>query len=63
MPEGARARGEKEWVPVLRRGDGEASLTQGQGNKEMLRRVAAHRHGENFNADIDDEHSHKMGMW
>ena len=33
------------------------SLTQGQGHKEMLRRVAAHRHGEDFNADIDNEYS------
>ena len=31
------------------------SLTQGQGHKEMLRRVAAHRHGEDCNADIDTE--------
>ena len=39
------------------------SLTQGQGHKEMLRRVAAHRHGEDFNADIDNEYSYKMGVW
>ena len=39
------------------------SLTQGQGHKEMLRRVAAHRHGEDFNADIDHECSHRMAVW
>ena len=39
------------------------SLTQGQGHKEMLRRVAAHRHGEDFNTDIDNEYSYKMGVW
>ena len=39
------------------------SLTQGQGHKETLRRVAAHRHGEDFNADIDNEYSYKMGVW
>ena len=32
------------------------SLTLGQGHKEMLRRAAAHRHGEDFNADVDNEH-------
>ena len=39
------------------------SLTQGKGHKEMLRRVAAHRHGEDFNADIDNEYSYKKGVW
>ena len=39
------------------------SSTQGQGHKEMLRRVAAHRHGEDFNADIDNEYSYKKGVW
>ena len=39
------------------------SLTQGQGHKEMLRRVAAHRHGEDFDADVDNEHSCKKGVW
>ena len=39
------------------------SSTQGQGHKEMLRRDAAHRHGEDFNADIDDEYSYKKGVW
>ena len=29
----------------------------------MLRRVAAHRHGEDFNADIDNEYSYTMGVW
>ena len=29
----------------------------------MLRRVAAHRHGEDSNADIDNEYSYKMGVW
>ena len=33
------------------------SLTQGQGHKEMLRRIAARRHGEDFDADIDNEYS------
>ena len=39
------------------------SLTQGQGHKEMLRWVAARRHGEDFDAGIDDECSCKMGVW
>ena len=39
------------------------SLTQGQGHKTMLRRVAAHRHGEDFNADTDNENSYTMGVW
>ena len=34
-------------------GEEKQSLTQSQGHKEMLRRVAAHRHGEDFIADID----------
>ena len=38
------------------------SLTQGQGHTEMLRRVAAHRHGEDFNEDIDNEYSYTMGV-
>ena len=39
------------------------SRAPGQGHKEMLRWVAAHRHGEDFNADIDNEYSYKMGVW
>ena len=39
------------------------SLTQGRGHKEMLRRVAAHHHGEDFNADVDNEYSYNMGVW
>ena len=46
-----------------KRQGGVQSLTQGQGHKEMLRRVAAHRHGEDFNADIDNEYSYKKGVW
>ena len=25
--------------------------------------MAAHRHGEDFDADIDNEYSYKMGVW
>ena len=38
-------------------------LAQGQGHKEILRRVASHRHGEDFDADVDNENSYKMGVW
>ena len=55
----------KTWVLVSRCGDGEAvaGAGPGAGHKEMLRRVAAHRHGEDFDADIDNEYSYKMGAW
>ena len=29
----------------------------------MLRRIAAHRHGDNVNADIDNEYSYMVGVW
>ena len=41
---------------------GKQSLTQGQGHKETPRRVAAHHHGEDFNADVDNEYSYTMGV-
>ena len=39
------------------------SLAQGPGHEELLKRITAHRHGEAFNADIDNEYSYKMGVW
>ena len=39
------------------------SLTRGHGHKEMVRRGTAHRHGEDFNADVVNEYSYKMGVW
>jgi len=29
----------------------------------MLRQAAAHRHGEDSNANINNEYSYKMGVW
>ena len=40
------------------------SLAQGQGFYELLKRIAAHRHGEDFNADIDNQYSYsRVGLW
>jgi len=39
-------------------------LAQGQGFYELLKRIAAHRHGEDFNADIDNQYSYsRVGLW
>ena len=29
----------------------------------MLRRIATHRHGDEVNADIDNEYSYMVGVW
>ena len=40
------------------------SLAQGRGFYELLKRIAAHRHGKDFNADINNQYSYsRVGLW